>query len=102
MDRRQFIARSGAIIATFVSGNEVLAAEPLDPSDPKAMALGFNTQHTRVNGKQWRKKGADAQNQQRCATCALFTAQAQGRGGCQIFGGKTVPAGGWCNAWTNR
>ena len=62
---------------------------PLDPNDPTAKALGY------VN--------ASAKPDQKCVTCAQFTGQATDpRGGCNIFAGKSVAAGGWCSVWAKK
>jgi len=61
----------------------------LDPSDPTAKALGFVT--------------ASATPGSRCGNCAQFQGKAgDTTGPCTIFGGKSVPAGGWCKSWAKK
>jgi len=62
---------------------------PLDPSDPTAKALGYVS--------------SSAKPDQKCATCAQFLGQAADtQGGCNIFAGKSVAAGGWCSVWAKK
>ena len=102
MKRRQFLAASGAVIASSVVGSTANAQKMLNPRSPNAVALGFHSQHSQVNGKKWRKKANNAGVEQRCGTCALFRATGDGKGSCRLFKGKGVPDGGWCNGWTAR
>ena len=102
ISRRGFlIASTGIVAATSVAISPAFAADGqrLDPNSPSAVALGYVTNHQRVDTKRWPKKasaqGADA----RCADCALFTGNG-GQGPCRIFKGQLVAANGWCNAWT--
>lgn len=61
----------------------------LDPNDPTAKALGY------VNNS--------AKPDQKCANCAQFQGQAADpSGGCNIFAGKSVAAGGWCSVWVKK
>jgi hypothetical protein len=65
------------------------ALPPLDPNDPTAKALGYVSN--------------SAKPDQKCATCAQFTGQATDpTGGCNIFAGKSVAAGGWCSVWAKK
>jgi hypothetical protein len=65
------------------------ALPPLDPNDPTAKALGY------VN--------SSAKPDQKCATCAQYLGQsADPSGGCNIFAGKSVAAGGWCSVWAKK
>lgn len=62
---------------------------PLDPNDPTAKALGY------VN--------SSAKPDQKCSTCAQYQGQAADpSGGCNIFAGKSVAAGGWCSVWAKK
>jgi hypothetical protein len=62
---------------------------PLDPSDPAAKALGY------VNDS--------AKPDQKCANCAQFQGHTtDSRGGCNLFPGKSVAAGGWCSVWAKK
>jgi hypothetical protein len=62
---------------------------PLDPNDPTAKALAY--------------VDSSAKPDQTCANCAQFQVQAANpRGGCNIFAGKSVAAGGWCSVWAKK
>ena len=78
MDRRQFI-RFVPLVA--LASSAFAQQDEVDPKSPTAIALGYSTDHSRVDTTRWSKKGQDVQGQQRCQTCALFTstdnAQAQ-------------------------
>ena len=102
MKRRQFLAASGAVIASSLVGSGAHAQEMLNPRSPNAVALGFHSQHSQVDAKKWRKKAGSPGESQRCGTCALFTATDGGKGSCRLFNGKGVPESGWCNGWTAR
>lgn len=103
MKRRQFLAASGAVIASSMAGSGAARAqEMLNPRNPNAVALGFHSQHSQVDAKKWRKKAGGTGESQRCGTCALFTATDGGKGSCRLFNGKGVPESGWCNGWTAR
>lgn len=72
---------------------------PLNPRDPSAVALGYTTDHTRVDLARWPKKGREQSGApQRCGTCAMRSDD----GGCRLFAGRQVTDNGWCNAWTAR
>ena len=65
------------------------SSPPLDPSDPTAKALGY--------------VDASAKPDQKCANCTQFQGQTtDSRGGCNIFPGKSVAAGGWCSVWAKK
>ena len=102
MKRRQFLAASGAVIASSLVSSGAHAQEMLNPRSPNAVALGFHSQHSQVDAKKWRKKAGGPGESQRCGTCALFTATDGGKGSCRLFNGKGVPESRWCNGWTAR
>jgi len=99
MDRRQFI-RLVPLVALTTSAFAQQAE--VDPQSPTAIALGYSTDHGRVDTTRWPKKAQDAQGKQRCQTCALFTRTDNGNGVCSIFAGRQVAGNGWCNAWTRQ
>lgn len=105
MDRRQFI-RFVPLVA--LASSAFAQQDEVDPKSPTAIALGYSTDHSRVDTTRWSKKGQDVQGQQRCQTCALFTSidngtsTDNGNGVCSIFAGRQVTGNGWCNAWTRR
>lgn len=80
------LALRGAAAAPFagVVFSDTAWAAKVDPSSPMAKALNY-TEHST-------KKG------QHCGNCRYY----QGSGDyapCTIFGGKKVPATGWCSTW---
>jgi hypothetical protein len=72
---------------------------PLDPNDPIAKSLGYVTDASTVDA------GANPTHKpdQKCANCAQFQGKAgDPQGGCNIFAGKSVAAGGWCRVWAKK
>ncbi len=57
----------------------------LDANDPTAKGLAFVSVSTTTG--------------QRCDDCAQYQAATSG---CNLFPGKSVPAGGWCKAWAKK
>jgi hypothetical protein len=98
---RRVLVKNGLIasamlpILGFVSRLAVAAGLPaLDAADPTAKALGFVPDAS---------KAPNAKPNQKCATCAQFQGAAgDATGGCNIFAGKSVPAGGWCMVWVQK
>jgi hypothetical protein len=85
-----FAVRSGAAAA---------ALPALDPKDPTATALGFVPDSTKVDAA----ANPTYKPTQKCSNCAQY----QGKPGdataaCNIFVGKSVPAGGWCKVWAAK
>ena len=112
LSRRDMLKALGITTGIHVSG--VLAQEkteaassaaspaPIDPGSPRAVLLGFVTDHEQVDQARWVKKRDDVDGKQQCASCALFKATNTNLGICAIFNDRQVPATGWCNAWTGR
>jgi hypothetical protein len=72
---------------------------PLDPKDPTAEALGFVTDHTKVDAK----ANATYKPDQHCGNCAQYQGkEADATAGCLIFAGKSVPTAGWCKVWAQK
>ena len=103
---RRTLIKSGLIAGACVPALGLLANEasaagltPLSPTDPTAVALGFATDTAKVDAKKFPTHAAT----QKCATCAQYLGKpSDARGGCNIFAGHTVPAGGWCSAWAQK
>jgi len=104
MTRRAMVKGSllaGALVPALglIRTAEADAPTPLDPNDPQAKALGFNTDASKVNAATNATYKAGA----KCSTCAQYTGKAgDASGGCNIFVGHTVPAGGWCSVWAAK
>jgi High potential iron-sulfur protein len=48
-------------------------------------------------------KAADAKPGSKCANCTLYQGAAGSvQGGCLLFPGKSVKAGGWCSSWAAK
>lgn len=102
LTRRTLLTGSLALGATapilsILSATANAAPAPaLDPNDPTAKALGF------VNDAKSVDAGANPNFKptQKCATCAQYQGKASDPAApCAIFGGKNVPAAGWCKVW---
>ena len=112
LSRRAMLKALGIATGIHVSG--VLAQEkteaassavppaPVDPGSPRAVLLGFVTDHEQADRARWVKKRDDVDGEQQCTSCALFKATNTNVGICAIFNDGQVPATGWCNAWTDR
>jgi hypothetical protein len=93
---------AGALIPAigFIANSEAAAAlPPLDPKDPTAQALGFVTDATKVDAA----ANATYKPTQKCSNCAQYQGKAgEATAGCNLFPGKSVPAGGWCKVWAAK
>jgi hypothetical protein len=93
---------AGAVIPAmgFIARTSTAAGlPPLDEKDPTAMALGFVTDHTKVDAK----ANATYKPDQDCSNCAQYQGKASdATGGCNIFAGKSVPSKGWCKVWAQK
>ena len=75
------------------------ALPPLDPKDPSATALHFVPDATKVVAA----ANPTYKPTQKCGNCAQFQGKAgDASAGCNIFAGKSVPAGGWCMVWVQK
>lgn len=87
-------------ILSLLSGPANAAAPPaLDPNDPTAKALGFVNDAKTVDAA----ANPTFKSTQKCANCAQYQGKASDPvAPCPIFGGKLVPAGGWCKVWAAK
>lgn len=75
------------------------AAADVDPKDPQAVALGYVADATKADKAKFPKYAGG----QDCANCQLYQGKAGDPSGpCPLFGGKSVPAKGWCSAWVKK
>lgn len=101
---RRALVKSGLIAGALVPaigliGNAEAALTPLDPNDPTAKALGFETDASKVDAK----ANPTFKPNQKCSNCAQYQGKAgDATAGCNIFAGHTVPAGGWCKVWAAK
>jgi hypothetical protein len=105
MISRRAVVKGGLIAGAFLPamGLVVDAAAaglpPLDPKDPTAVALGFITDATKVDAA----ANATYKPTQKCSNCAQYQGKAgEATAACNIFVGKSVPAGGWCKVWAAK
>jgi hypothetical protein len=92
---------AGAFIPAmgFVADAEAAGLPPLDPKDPTAQALGFVADAKSVDAS----ANPTYKPTQKCSTCAQYQGKAgDATAGCNIFAGKSVPAGGWCKVWAQK
>ncbi|GAB6039480.1 high-potential iron-sulfur protein [Endothiovibrio diazotrophicus] len=75
------------VVAT-LSYSATASAEALNPDDALAKAMEFTLKSEKAD--------------QDCANCALYQGGANPTGPCPIFGGKDVPAVGWCKSWVKK
>lgn len=70
--------------------------QPLGTRDPLAKNLGYHNDVGGIDAEAFPEFAAD----RTCANCNLFQgAEGDATGGCAIFPGKSVVAGGWCKVW---
>ena len=99
ISRRSIVKGSlvaGALVPAFSLLARAASMTPLDANDPMAKALGFVADASKVDGK----ANPTFKTSQKCANCVQFIGKAgDATGGCNIFAGHSVPAGGWCKSW---
>ena len=84
------------LIGTIASATALPA---MDPNDPTAKGLGFVTDGSKVSVA----ANPTYKATQKCSNCIQFQGKAgDATGGCNIFAGHSVPAGGWCRVWAQR
>jgi High potential iron-sulfur protein len=94
----QSLAGAGAL-ATLAIGNSAQAQATVADTDPQAMALGYQSDATKIDTQKYPKYAAG----QSCSACALYQGKpADSAGACAVFGGKLVFSKGWCSAWTKK
>ena len=97
-----------AFVMTVVAGGSALAASrvsaqtaapALSPTDPQAVALGYNPDNTKVDKAKYAQHVAG----QMCSGCNFFQGKpADAMGPCQLFAGKQVAGKGWCTAYAKK
>jgi High potential iron-sulfur protein len=89
-----------AVPVTALLGRAQAASEEVDPNEPQAKSLGFVTDATKVDAK----ANPNFKPGQHCANC-LQVPVGKEKGPlmpCNIFGGRNVPANGWCKVYVKR
>jgi hypothetical protein len=98
--RRNFLMLSVGVGSSLVLSRAAFAdtAGKLSESDPKAQAVGYKEDASKVD----KAKFPDYTAGQTCGNCSLFQGKATDEyGGCTLFGDKQVAARGWCSSYTN-
>lgn len=96
--RRMFLGVVPACAGMFVV-QRVRSQTTVEPTDPQAMAVGFVKETARADATKYPRHT----NDQVCRGCQLYTGGADAASApCSLFGGKAVPAGGWCSAWVKK
>lgn len=99
--RRRFLkVAAGTTAAAMVLGGLPRIARaadlpPVSESDPTAKALSYVEDASKSTNAKY-KAGDD------CANCQFYSGGPTGRGGCQLFPGKSVNAKGWCVSHTPK
>ena len=99
IQRRQIL--KGALLSaagvTILNSERSEAAEmvKLTESDPTAAALGYHTNATTVDVKQF----STYKPTQSCSNCVQLQAGTGNDRGCNLFPGKLVNVNGWCKVW---
>lgn len=99
--RRIFLLQLAATGSAALAATPVPSGAPaaVNEKDATASALGYVSENSRVDKKQFPKFTAD----QKCGNCALYQGKASdSAGNCPIFAGKLVAAGGWCSSWVKK
>ena len=69
---------------------------PLREDDPKAIEFGYKDDTARVDQQRYPEHKPD----QKCLKCQIYEDLPNDVGGCPLFAGKTVRAGGWCSSFS--
>jgi hypothetical protein len=96
------VAASAALVGLKPPSARAAGALPhLSESDPLAKSLGYQSSATSVDKSKFPTYKAG----EHCGLCRFFQGTAgatSGYGGCQIFAGYSVNAGGWCASFNAR
>lgn len=97
MKRRIFLLKTvaGAAAMTLSAWSRAETLTPLKEDDPQAIEYGYKDDTARVDDKRFPEHKPD----QKCAKCQIYADGPDNTGGCAIFAGKSVRAGGWCSAF---
>jgi hypothetical protein len=89
-------ALAAAVVPGTGAANEI---ESLDPASSDAKSLGFVSNASTVDVS----ANPTFRPDQRCGSCSLFQGKVSDKqAACAVFGGRQVPAVGWCTVWTAR
>jgi len=106
--RRSFLATAAVAASAALVGLKPPSARAagenlphLSASDPLAKSLGYQESASSVDQAKFPTYKAG----EHCGECRFFqgtAGQSSGYGGCQIFAGYSVNAGGWCASFNAR
>jgi len=101
--RRDFLkcalASAAAIPALRMADAMATDVTPLDPTDPVAQSLGFVSDASKVVAS----ANPTFKSGQHCGACMQYRGKpSDATSACSIFGGHSVPSGGWCRAFVQR
>lgn len=106
--RRSFLATAAVAASAAIVGLKPPSARAagenlphLSASDPLAKSLGYQPSAASVDKSKFPTYKAG----EHCGVCRFFqgtAGQSSGYGGCQIFAGYSVDAGGWCASFNAR
>lgn len=92
------LLRKGFVIAT--------SLPPLPPgqkaateNDPIVSALGYKTDVSKINFKQFPQRNKPEAKSQNCGNCKLYTKMDDNWGKCQVIANGLVYSKGWCGSW---
>lgn len=85
--------------ATLALNGKVQAQAILSPTDPQAIALGYVTDHLKVDKTKFKIFATGSH----CGVCQLYQGTPNSVSGpCALFPGKQVISNGWCSAFQKK
>jgi hypothetical protein len=75
-------------------------AKEVAESDPVATAMGYHKVAAQTDFKRYPKRKKPENASQYCNNCALYKAENDGWGHCQLLTSGLVAAGGWCGSYS--
>jgi hypothetical protein len=92
------------VVAPSTAGAQ--AVQAVNEKDALAQSLGYHADAKKVDVKKWPKRAGAEGAKQFCKTCLFYQAKGDpattAEAPCQIFSGKTVKGGAWCNSWAEK
>ena len=102
-NRRQTLIAVGTLaLSAPIAGRAQATLPELDPSEPIAVALGYQADVSLVDTTKFPKRATAEGQLQFCDNCALYAETQDGLGTCTAIRGKLVAGRGWCNAWVPK
>jgi hypothetical protein len=92
-------APAAAPAATPAAAPDAAGLVQLAEDEPAAVALGYRHDAAQVDAGKYPRWAAG----QQCSNCIQYRGEAgESWGGCGLFPGKRVNAGGWCNGYAAK